>query len=125
MTRRDQRGFPSSGETWNREDPIVFGDDERVRVRQRLSGRQIVDFALVHEILWDGEWRCIYRVDCAHREVHSHHFDVVGRELKRTEIQAISRVEDVSAGYAAIEGSFFDPVRMAERRRKSTDGHYH
>jgi hypothetical protein len=120
VSKRDPRGFPLDDPGEERSDVIDFAPDERVVIWQRCLNQQVLEFALMYEIQWEADWRCIFRVDCAHNEVHYHHLHVSGAELRRVEVLPIRKVADVEAGYALAEELLFDAGKRAERRRRST-----
>lgn len=97
---------------------IPLGENDRVVLRMVIGMRgQLLDFALVQQVLDGGRWSDVVRYDCSHGEVHEHRFVKRQRSTIKKEICGLTEIED---GYKVAEDVIFDG--WEENRRRYFDG---
>src|SRR5215468_7692552 len=103
--------------------PYTFdlGPDARVIVRLRTHVTRLVEFALIQQVRYDGQWREVVKIDTAHGEVHAHWFHHSGAQSARTVLQPIRNVDDVDEGYRRAESIVFDNWQTNQRRWQRGD----
>lgn len=81
---------------WEQEVPSKYHLQKRSRLISRIAyyRGKIVDYAVMHEILIDGEWAQVYRVDCDHGMVHRH-TGLPSRNEQRDLVRKIKSQDDI------------------------------
>ena len=95
--------------------PVPLSDEDRMVVRL-TTGQwdQIVDFAIMQQVLVEGKWRDVVRYDCAHGRVHAHAFRF-GRDdpVKEWDLRGCDDLED---GYKRAWGVILSEWQASHRR---------
>ncbi len=104
---------PAPQEPWHKPDP---GQGERYLIDFRLSSRsrikgwtqsgesdRMLDFCLLAQVLHDGDWWNVVKVDTCQNEVHAHFYYRTRTYADREVIKPITCLNDVESGYQLAE----------------------
>ena len=93
-----------------------IGETGRIVVHWRYRQGRIVFFMIQHEILHEGEWWPVARIDCKHRSVHLHRYRMGGTEVgSRTTLTPLHSEEDVDAAWDDSYSLIADNAEEHER----------
>lgn len=84
----------------------------------RDTGR-LVEFAIMAQVLYDGAWTEVARVDTRHEEVHLHLQSVFGGQIDRRVLRPIRGPQDVHHGWDEGIDVLTDNWEEHERRWRS------
>jgi hypothetical protein len=94
------------------------------RIRHRLDHDdqwRLVDFAIIQQVLYRGDWAEVMRVDCCHEMVHVHRFTRRDAEGRREDLLPVTCQEDVDQGWKIAE-TLINPETWETNERRWRDG---
>lgn len=102
---------------WDQEDPVPVYRSKRSRTISRTAfyRGKIVDFAIMHEIMIEGEWKQVFRSDC-HLGVVHRHTGLPAREHIKENVLWIKSQDDVNDSFESEYSFMLDTCTERETR---------